>query len=157
MTALRQRRVPIRSKAIRQAARGEECTLTIFGVCIGGTETTVLCHLHDETFGKGQKADDTSAVFGCHACHDEIDGRTRRTAGQDLTWVKLRALQRTVRRLVELGIYPVKLDERTPLSQRPVKARKPKEQRTAIPSRPMATTGRKIESRNDLPRRKEKV
>ncbi len=76
---LRQRREPIRSKALREAARGEQCTLQIFGVCVGGTETTVLAHLHDSaSFGMGQKADDTSAIFACFGCHNEIDGRTRR-------------------------------------------------------------------------------
>lgn len=127
-----QRRTPIRSKAIRESARGEQCTLQIFGCCVGGTETTVLAHLHDETFGRGQKADDTSAVFACYGCHDEIDGRTRRTQGEDLTWYKLRALQRTVRRLVERGIYPVRLDVEKPLAARPTKSRKPAAQRKQI-------------------------
>lgn len=148
--SISQRRVPIRSKAIRDAARGEQCTLQIFGCCVGGTETTVLCHLHDETFGRGQKADDTSAVFGCHGCHDEIDGRTRKTAGQDLTWIKLRALQRTVRRLVELGIYPVRLDREKPLQARQTPPRKPKDQRAKVgPSRPLPA-GRKLQSKNNL-------
>lgn len=152
-----QRIEPIRSKAIREAARGEECTLQIFGICIGGTETTVLAHLHDSaSFGMGQKADDSSAVFACLGCHDEIDGRTRKTNGADLTWYKLRALQRTVRRLIERGIYPVKRDRDTPSSQRPTKPRKPPEQRASIPIRPMPSTGRKLASRNDL-RRKDRT
>lgn len=144
MADLRQRVEPIRSKKIRDAARGEACTLQIFGVCTGGTETTVLAHLHDSaSFGMGQKADDTSAVFACHGCHDEIDGRTRKTMGADLTWIKLRALQRTVRRLVELGVYGVKRDEAKPAANRAAKPRKPPAERKAIPYNP----DRKIPSR----------
>lgn len=145
---LRQRVEPIRSKAIREAARGEECTVQIFGCCVGGTETTVLAHLHDEAgFGMGQKADDSSAVFACHGCHDELDGRTRKTEGKDLTWYKLRALKRTVRRLIEKSVYPVKRDAEKPATARPAKPRK------SHPSRPIPQretvwpTGRKIPSR----------
>lgn len=127
-----QRRDPIRSKALRKAARGEECTLKIFGVCVGGTDTTVLAHLHDETFGRSQKADDCSAVFACFGCHNEIDGRTRKTEGEDLTWYKLRALQRTIRRLIERGILRVRLDAAKPLHERVTKPRKPKAERAAV-------------------------
>jgi hypothetical protein len=143
---LAQRREPIRSKALREAARGEECTLKIFGVCVGGTETTVLAHLHDETFGRSQKADDTSAVFACFGCHNEIDGRTRRTEGEDLTWYKLRALQRTVRRLVERGIMSVKLDVAKPFTERPTKPRKPRGEGRAVPKGPP------LESRSEWPK-----
>ena len=136
MIALAQRREPLRSTKLRNAAKGEECTLQIFGVCIGGTETTVLAHLHDETFGRGQKADDTSAVFACFGCHDEIDGRTRKTAGEDLTWYKLRALQRTIRRLVEKGVIVLQLDLPKPFAERAVKPRKPPAERKKISSRP---------------------
>lgn len=148
MSDLAQRREPIRSAKLRDAARGEVCTLQIFGCCVGGTETTVLAHLHDETFGRGQKADDTSAVFACYGCHDEIDGRTRRTQGEDLTWYKLRALQRTIRRLVERGVLSVRLDRAKPLAERPTPPRLPPEQRKAIPQRKDPwPTGRKIPSR----------
>jgi len=138
MTELRQRRDPIRSAKLRNAAKGEQCTLQIFGVCVGGTETTVLAHLHDETFGRGQKADDTSAVFACFGCHDEIDGRTRKTAGEDLTWYKLRALQRTIRRLVERGVMVVPLDPEHLVHDKPVKPRKPPAERAKMQSRPFA-------------------
>lgn len=150
MSTVAQRREPLRSAKLRDAARGEECTLQIFGCCVGGTETTVLAHLHDETFGRGQKADDTSAVFACYGCHDEIDGRTRKTEGEDLTWYKLRALQRTVRRLVERGVLSVRLDKAKPLADRPTPPRKPAAQRTKIVSRTEWPKGRPLQSRNDL-------
>lgn len=151
MTQLRQRTEPIRSKKIREAAKGEECTLRIFGVCLGGTETTVLAHLHDEAgFGMGQKADDVSGVFSCCGCHDEIDGRSRKTKGADLTWYKLRALQRTIRRLIERGIIVVPLDPERLSSDRPAKPRKPAAERTKIQSRGFEPGHRQLRSRNTL-------
>jgi hypothetical protein len=137
MSELRQRVEPIRSKKLRDASRGEECTLQIYGCCVGGTETTVLAHLHDEHFGMAEKADDTSGVFACRGCHDEIDGRSRITNGADLTWYKLRALQRTIRRLYERGIISI-----PETVKREPRAAKPKAERA--PSRP-------IQSRNDWP------
>ncbi|CQH06491.1 TPA: DUF1364 domain-containing protein [Yersinia enterocolitica] len=64
-----------RSKALRDSARGQCCTLQIPGICNGNPETTVLCHLPSSTHGMGYKSDDCWAVFGCNCCHDAIDGR----------------------------------------------------------------------------------
>lgn len=65
----------IMSKKLRDSARGEPCTLNIAGVCNYDSSTVVLCHLPDESHGMGRKSDDIVAAFGCHACHDAIDGR----------------------------------------------------------------------------------
>ncbi|MGE4670449.1 DUF1364 domain-containing protein [Yersinia enterocolitica] len=64
-----------RSKALRDSARGQCCTLQIPGICNSNPETTVLCHLPSSTHGMGYKSDDYWAVFGCSDCHDVIDGR----------------------------------------------------------------------------------
>ena len=40
-------------------------------------ETTVLCHLPNRSHGSGLKGHDFIAAYGCSACHDEIDRRTR--------------------------------------------------------------------------------
>ncbi|MBW5896060.1 DUF1364 domain-containing protein [Pectobacterium brasiliense] len=64
-----------RSKALRESARGQACTLQISGICNGNPETTVLCHLPSPTHGMGYKGDDFWAVYGCSSCHDVIDGR----------------------------------------------------------------------------------
>ncbi len=68
---------------IRRAARGQDCTLTIPGVCNGNPETTVLCHSNALADGKGMglKAPDTAAAFGCSSCHDVLDGRRPRPGG----------------------------------------------------------------------------
>jgi hypothetical protein len=68
---------------IRRAARGQECTLQILGVCNGEPETVVLCHSNSLADGKGMglKAPDTAACFGCSSCHDILDGRRPRPHG----------------------------------------------------------------------------
>lgn len=62
---------------IRKAARGEDCTLLIPGVCNFNPETVVLCHSNvlEDGKGMGLKAPDTEACFGCSSCHDILDGR----------------------------------------------------------------------------------
>jgi len=68
---------------IRRAARGQDCTLSLPGVCNFDPTTTVLCHSNFLADGKGMglKAPDTAAAFGCCACHDVLDGRRPRPTG----------------------------------------------------------------------------
>lgn len=65
---------------IRKAARGQDCTLRIPGVCNGDPETVVLCHSNRLEDGKGMgiKAPDLSGCFGCYACHRVLDGAAPR-------------------------------------------------------------------------------
>lgn len=97
------------SKKIRNAARGEECCFQIVGVCNHNPETTVLCHLPDESKGMGLKADDLSAAFGCHECHSTVDGRRPWPESEEpyREWYSRRAMVRTWRRLVELGVIKI--------------------------------------------------
>ena len=97
------KRKPIRSKAIRQAANGEACT-----VCGVNDGTTVFCHLNNSWAGKGlsQKADDLAGFFGCRDCHDVYDNRLIGPRHPD--HLILRAMYRTIRRLWELGIIEIK-------------------------------------------------
>jgi hypothetical protein len=75
-----------KSTPIRRAARGQDCTLQILGVCNGDPSTVVLCHSNKLADGKGMglKAPDTAAAFGCAACHDVLDGRRPRPDGMTL-------------------------------------------------------------------------
>jgi hypothetical protein len=61
---------------ITESAKGEQCLIRIPGVCNRQDETTVACH---EPCGSGlsMKWPDTEIAYGCSACHDEIDGRTK--------------------------------------------------------------------------------
>lgn len=69
-----------RMTPIRKAARGQDCTMRIPGVCNWNPETTVLCHSNELSDGKGMglKAPDTEAAFACCNCHDVLDGRAPR-------------------------------------------------------------------------------
>lgn len=68
---------------IRRAARDQDCTLQLLGVCNGDPATVVLCHSNSLADGKGMglKAPDTAACFGCSSCHDVLDGRAPRPEG----------------------------------------------------------------------------
>lgn len=99
----------ITSQKIREAARGQQCTLNIVGVCNYNPETTVLCHFPDESNGMGTKPGDLSAGFGCMACHDELDRRTRIVSldSVDREFYMRRSQLRTLSKLVELGVVKV--------------------------------------------------
>jgi len=97
------------SKALRDAARGQECTLQIVDVCNGRTDTTVLAHFPDETNGMGTKSCDLSAGFACHECHNQIDRRTKSDMTQaEREWYMRRAQIRTWRYFVEAGLIKIK-------------------------------------------------
>ena len=98
----------VESKAIRDAARGEACTLNIAGACNYNAETTVLCHLPDEDHGMARKSGDLSGAFGCSACHDVIDGRVPNDEyKQHRDFYLRRGNTRTIKRLVSLGIITI--------------------------------------------------
>ena len=96
-----------KTSPMRQAAKGEICTLQIHPYCNGNPETTVLCHLPSQHHGMALKSPDWWAVFGCSACHDVIDERNPqalRELGRDqIHLCVMRALYRTHVRFMELG------------------------------------------------------
>lgn len=145
---LRQRIEPIRSRKLLDSARGQPCTLEFVGVCSHDPETTVSAHIHDEQFGKGQKADDTSTVHACDRCHMFLDwGWVGKISLELRHWHIIRAMQRTLRNRIERGLVVVPLDPERLSHDKPVKPRKPKAQRKPIqsrgfvdgPSRPIAS------------------
>jgi hypothetical protein len=98
----------IESSKIRAAAKGQECTLNIAGVCSYDDTTTVLCHLPDESHGVGRKSDDLSACFGCSSCHDALDRRSGGLPDDEREFYMRRAMVRTWRILVDMGIIAIK-------------------------------------------------
>lgn len=95
----------IESKKIRSAARGQDCTVRLVGICNFNPETTVLAHLPCGQRGVGIKSPDNIAVFACSSCHDAIDGRVK----ADIDWRDmLRALAETQLSLIEKGIMVIK-------------------------------------------------
>jgi hypothetical protein len=153
MTELRQRRDPIRSKAIRRAAAGQRCTLNLPNICNYDADTVVLAHITDESFGRGQKADDTSGMFCCAACHSAYDLRRTGLAPADLLSLVLRAYQRTIRRLVLMGVIQIPEDKPKPFAARPTKPRAPKAERKPVAPRENAWPpkgSRKLPTRKTL-------
>lgn len=97
----------IRSKAITQSARDENCTIQLKG-CRNRTDTVVFAHINDGSKGMGLKPNDISGVYACQYCHDVIDGRNRHPdIPQYKEFYLLRAYQKTIGRLVEKGIIKV--------------------------------------------------
>jgi len=87
----------MRSKKLRDSARGQDCTFQISGVCNGNPETTVLCHLSSETGGMGLKSTDECSAFGCYACHQAVDGHVQSKEYQEHQYFyNFRALVRTL-------------------------------------------------------------
>lgn len=100
----------IRSEALRQSARGQDCTLRIPFVCNFDTRTVVLCHLPGHARGIGTKENDLHGAYGCAACHDLIDGRRPQPPGVTDAMVldaMLRGLSETQARMVEAGLISV--------------------------------------------------
>ena len=92
------------SPKLRQSARGEECTFQT-PYCVGGTETTVLCHGPSPRKGMGGKAPDYWAAFGCSGCHDALD--THRMTGVEEQFYWLKGIHRTLDRWVARGLIVV--------------------------------------------------
>lgn len=100
---------PIRSRRIREAARGEPCTVRLPG-CPDARETTVFCHFSYASSGMGMKPSDLSGAFADAYCHALVDGRAKRPHGvllEDIEWCKARGMAETWGRLVETGIVTI--------------------------------------------------
>ena len=96
----------IKSKKIRDSARGEECTLNIPGVCNYDTETTVLCHFSCQIGGSNRLNGELSSGFGCSDCHRQID--LYELSEADREFYMRRSMVRTLDRLVDKGIVIIK-------------------------------------------------
>ena len=99
----------IRSNKIRNAARGEQCTVQIVGTCSRNPETVVFAHLPDPSHGMALKASDHCGVFACSNCHDMLEGRTKPSTEfrEFKDWYLRMAYQRTVARLFEIGVVRI--------------------------------------------------
>lgn len=99
----------MKSKQLRDSARGQECCFQIVGVCNFNPETTVLAHLPDESNGIGKKSDDISSAFACSSCHDAVDSRMKCDEYQGYKYFyNNRAMVRTWRKWVDMGLIVIK-------------------------------------------------
>lgn len=99
----------IRSKALTEAARGQECTLQISGVCCFNPETVVFAHFPSATHGMAYKSDDFWGADACMNCHDVMDGRVSYDfePGEREEYM-LRAVHATLARRVRAGLIKIK-------------------------------------------------
>lgn len=132
MSDLRQRQEPIRSRYLLDSAKDAPCTLR-FEVCTGGP--CMSCHISDESFGMGQKADDCSTVHGCLACHNYLDRRLwlGTVPREEVLDRVLAAVLETQSYRLRTGRLLTRMDVVKPLSARPTPPRKPKSERKAVP------------------------
>ena len=91
----------MKSKKIRESARGEDCSLRVSRNCQDG-ETVVFAHLNSNYRGTGIKSPDLFGVYACYYCHFQLDSGT--ISGTD----QLRALQETQIKLYNKGLIEVK-------------------------------------------------
>ena len=69
---------------LRKAARSRACTVRIPVCAITILETSVLAHYRlAGTCGTAIKPHDMQGAIACSACHDAIDGRTKRITRHD--------------------------------------------------------------------------
>lgn len=90
------------SKKLRDSAKGQQCQVRLPGICNFDDSTTVLAHLNGA--GMGIKNHDFLAAFACHACHDEIDRRTRKMDKETVELEFRRGIERTQKIWFETGL-----------------------------------------------------
>ena len=65
---------------LRKAAKARGCMVRLPGICNFNSETVVLAHIRLQgVSGMGMKSPDLIGAWACSACHDELDGRTRKS------------------------------------------------------------------------------
>lgn len=91
--------------AIRQSARGEDCTLRS-AVCNHDPATVVFCHVRLPGDGMGMKPPDYFGFYGCSSCHAIQEARDMTSGAygfEDL----LIALRRTQDKLAAKGLLHI--------------------------------------------------
>jgi len=95
----------MKSKKLRDSARGQVCTMQVSGVCNCNTETTVLAHINVSGGCMGGKSPDYSACFCCSDCHAWLD--QNRGDENDRLFYTRRAMVRTWAFWIEKGIIKI--------------------------------------------------
>lgn len=102
---------PIRSKRIRESARGRPCTVR-GPTCNRNPETTVWAHspfrIHNNG-GMGMKCGDLFGCYSCADCHSWLAGLVNHSGpSESRTLAYHRAQDRSLQMLIEAGIVQVK-------------------------------------------------
>lgn len=89
---------------LRKEAKGRDCQVRLAGICNHNPETTVLAHYRMAGLsGAGQKPNDLFGAWCCHACHDEIDRRTRQLDYDEVRLAHAEGVFRTQQILISEG------------------------------------------------------
>lgn len=89
---------------LTKEARGRECQIRLPGICNHNPETTVLTHYRMAgTCGVGMKPNNLQAAWGCSACHDECDRRTRKMDNEEVRLAHAEGVLRTQAILIKEG------------------------------------------------------
>ena len=92
---------------LRKQAKGRGCMVRIFGICNHNSETVVLAHIRIAgVSGMGMKSPDLIGAWACSACHDELDGRTRKSGltRDELRLAHFEGMARTIMQLHKEGL-----------------------------------------------------
>jgi len=89
----------IKSKKIRDSAKGESCTLRL-GDC-SGRDTVVFAHLNSVYKGIGNKSPDIFGCYACYNCHQKLD------AGEVEFEDQLMAMQETLMKLYQKRLIKI--------------------------------------------------
>ena len=92
---------------LRKEAKGRGCMVRIFGICNHNSETVVLAHIRIAgVSGMGMKSPDLIGAWACSACHDELDGRTRKSglSRDELRLAHYDGMARTIMQLHKEGL-----------------------------------------------------
>ena len=93
--------------SLRKEAKGRGCMVRIFGICNYNSETVVLAHIRIAgVSGMGMKSPDLIGAWACSACHDELDGRTRKSGltRDELRLAHYDGMARTIMQLHKEGL-----------------------------------------------------
>lgn len=100
---------PVRSKKLRESARGVRCTLRLPGVCSHDPEKSVLAHPPVGNGGMSTKGDDSAGAVCCSDCHQVIDGHVRSSLSREEVYeCWIRGHQETMAHWVSEGLVEVK-------------------------------------------------
>lgn len=91
----------IKSKKIRDSAKGESCTMRLVGICDKDPAKVSLCHVNSFRKGVANKSHDIHAYYGCNSCHRQETAN--KVDASDI----LRAMIETQDRLVQKGLISV--------------------------------------------------
>lgn len=104
-----QKRKPIRSKRILNAASGQQCTM-MSPMCTCDTATVAFRHSNygEDGKGRGIKSEDIYGFFGCQACEDWYSMPTNTEDKRIARDYFHQALKRTWKILFDMGVLIVK-------------------------------------------------